>query len=144
MENLFVKKSTISVDKLRSGKAFLQRIASNVTSAYSGVWTKTEDSQESTRMEFGVHPNKDVCHSFKVNLDGVVTFASKYTQHLYAKDLPYAEALLKKHPKSSLRERSGNCADFYLVIELHNDTDLVDNVDAIIFMLEKDGFALKR
>jgi hypothetical protein len=50
---------------------------------------------------------------------------------------------MEKHPKGTLRIGS-SYADFQLVIDLHNDTDLVDNVDDIIFMLEKDGFALKR
>lgn len=142
-ENLFVKNSAQDQDVLIASKKFLDNIVGQIKDAYSNVLhCYTDELKDSTVIEIGCHPNKNCTHSFKVDKEGIITYTSD--SELFfdknGKPNPKKVELLKKYPEST--EWKGD--KISLVVKIKNETDFVNKVKDIAYMMEKNGFVLKR
>ena len=142
MENLFIKNSSQSQEKLIESKKFLDVIVGQIRSAYSNIkHFDTRNHKDSTTICIGIHNNRACTHRFNVNNEGIITYTShdllffdvKGEQH------PFVTKMLEKYPKSNFYSHK-----FELVVEIESEEDFLNKVKDIVFMLERDGFVLKR
>jgi hypothetical protein len=144
MENLFIKNSSQDQEVLATSKLFLDRIVAQIKSAYSNVeHCRTEDHKSSTSIHIGNKRNRACTHCFSVNSKGIITYRSHDLLFFKRddKEHPDVERLLKKYPES---ERGNSSSKFTLKLNIESEVDFVKKVKDIVFMLERDGFVLKR
>ena len=142
MENLFIKNSSQDQEVLTAGKRFLERIVEQVVGAYSNIrHHDIRHHKSSTSIHIGIHRNRACTHCFSVDSKGIISYRSHKT--LFFKkgeeESPTVKRFLEKYPES---ERYGS--DFTLKLTIESEVDFVKKVKDIVFMLERDGFVLRR
>ena len=142
MENLFIKNSSQDQEVLATAKLFLDRIVGQVSNAYSNIkHFETRNHKDSTSIHIGIHRNNACTHCFSVDNKGVITYRSHdllfFDQN--GKENPHSKRLMEKYPKSEKYS-----SKFTLKLTIESEVDFLTKVKDIVFMMERDGFVLKR